>query len=171
MSENLMGSGTQSGDMSVPNNSMIGSGFLPPNNSICYSSAQAAVASISAAAGGGGGPLGFGGGNSNNSISDEKLSDRLIQVAFYQQIECPPSSQPNGDSSAARETFADIDFANAKQIPFRYIQRLLRDEDQTTIGQLYDDAQAPLDVEAFVAFVERAAALKRSGTTAVAESE
>ncbi|CUG91477.1 Hypothetical protein, putative [Bodo saltans] len=167
-----MGSGTVSGEMSVPNNSMIGSGFLPPNNSICYTSAQAAVAANNALRlSSEDGPLGFGGNTVANSISDEKLSDQLIQVALYQQIEFPPSA--NGDSSAAREAFADIDFANTKQIPFRHIQRLLRDEDQNTIGQIYD-SQAVLDVEQFIAFVELAAAaqLKRNGSsTAVAESE
>lgn len=165
-----MGSGTPSGEMSVPNNSMFASGILPPNNSICYTSALAAVA----ANGGRGsedGPLGFGG--NGNSLSDEKLSDKLIQLALYQQFEAPPSSLPNGDTSAARGAFADIDFANANVILFRHIQRLLKDEDQDTIGRIVEDAQSGLDVDAFISFVERAAAFKRNGsdTTAVAESE
>lgn len=164
MSENFLGSGTQSSEMGVPNTSMVGSGAMPPNNSICYAGGSLQIPPS----------LGSQANNNHNSISDEKLSDRLIQIALYQQFESPPSAN-GGDVSSAREAFADIEFANSGTIPFRHLQRLLKPEDQETIGQLFSsDAQATLSIDAFVAFVEKAAEIKRlqgAGATSVAETE
>jgi hypothetical protein len=139
-------------DIPVPNTSMMGSsGYLPPpNNSIAL---QGGVAM----------PAGSGGSGIASSLSDEVLSDRLVQVALYNQMESPPSVQ-NGDLSGARSAFSDIDFASQERIPYRHIVRLLRAEDAVLLATQADPQQL-LDFEAFVAFLEKAYSLKNSGSS------
>lgn len=158
----LSTSGTTSAEMSVPNTSMVAgfpsslNGGVVPNNSVCLTAAQmeALRGSFAASNGGRNHEGGLAG-----SISEEKLSDQLIQVALYQQFEAPPSSQ-GGDATAARTAFDDIDFAGTGVIPFRHIVRLLKPEDGALA--LMTDPASVLDFAAFVQFVEAAAQQRRA---------
>mmetsp|Transcript_66625 Transcript_66625/g.77320 ORF Transcript_66625/g.77320 Transcript_66625/m.77320 type:complete len:155 (+) Transcript_66625:80-544(+) len=143
-------SGTASAEMSVPNTSMVAicSSNVVPNNSVCLTASQIDGFRNS-----------FTKGILAGSISEEKLSDQLIQVALYQQFEAPPSSQ-NGDLTAARTAFDDIDFSGSGVIPFRHIVRLLKAEDGALA--LMADPMATLDFSAFVQFVEAAAQQRRA---------
>lgn len=174
-------SGTASAEMSVPNTSMVagygslsGGGCTVPNNSVCLTAGQMEAWRASASS------FGSAGGLSANlqqpllpsegradgstmlagSISDEKLSDRLIQIALYQQFEAPPSALPHGDLASARTAFEDIDFTGSGSIPFRHIVRLLRPEDGALA--LMADPATILDFDGFVQFIEAAAQQRRN---------
>lgn len=93
-------------------------------------------------------------------MSDERLSDRLIQVALYDQFDSPPSAL-GGDKGPAQSAFNDIDFGSNGKIPFRHILKLIRSEDMEICCN-YAEPTAMLGFEEFVAFVEHVSATARA---------